>query len=104
MTQTHAVVLVIVLALVLANLPFFSSRLFGVFKMPGGKTLGIELLELTACYLFVGGVAVALERILSQVTAQRWEFFAITASLFLTLAFPGFVWRHLLQRGGAADA
>ena len=33
-----------------------------------------------------------------QIAAQGWEFYAITAALFLTFAFPGFVWRYLLRR------
>ncbi|MEY4294772.1 MAG: hypothetical protein RLY82_460, partial [Pseudomonadota bacterium] len=26
-----------------------------------------------------------------------WEFYAITGALFITLAFPGFVYRYLLK-------
>ena len=29
---------------------------------------------------------------------QRWEFYAALGFLFLTLAFPGFVWRYLRRR------
>jgi hypothetical protein len=29
---------------------------------------------------------------------QGWEFYAALASLFITLAFPGFVWRYLKRR------
>jgi NADH:ubiquinone oxidoreductase subunit 2 (subunit N) len=31
---------------------------------------------------------------------QGWEFYATTASLFLTFAFPGFVYRYLARRRG----
>ena len=32
-----------------------------------------------------------------QIVAQGWEFYAVTAALFVTLAFPGFVYRYLLK-------
>jgi hypothetical protein len=28
---------------------------------------------------------------------QGWEFYAVTGALFITLAFPGFVWRYLVK-------
>jgi hypothetical protein len=39
----------------------------------------------------------ALERHAGQATAQGWEFYAVTAALFVTFAFPGFVWRYLVK-------
>ncbi|MEY4711160.1 MAG: hypothetical protein RIS88_610, partial [Pseudomonadota bacterium] len=33
-----------------------------------------------------------------QNAPQGWEFYAVTVTLFLTLAFPGFVYRYLYQR------
>ena len=33
-----------------------------------------------------------------RIAPQGWEFYAITATLFLTLAFPGFVYRYLYKR------
>ena len=44
------------------------------------------------------GIGLALEARLGQIQPQRWEFYAAMASLFLTLAFPGFVWRYLRRR------
>ena len=49
-------------------------------------------------YFVVGGLALLLERRAGQIYPQGWEFYAITATLFLTLAFPGFVWRYLTKR------
>ena len=46
------------------------------------------------------GIGMAMERALGQNQAQGWEFYAVTAALFLTLAFPGFVYRYLVHRGG----
>ena len=58
-----------------------------------------RLLELVLWYAFVIGVGMALERAQGQTQPQRWEFYAVTAAMFLTLAFPGFVYRYLVRRG-----
>ena len=31
-------------------------------------------------------------------TRTNWEFYAVTGSLFLVFAFPGFVYRYFWQR------
>jgi hypothetical protein len=89
---------VILMALVAANLPFFSNRLFLVRALAGPKSLALRLLELVLLYGLVGVVALALEQRIGQVAPQGWEFYVVTASLFLTLAFPGFVYRYLYRR------
>jgi predicted secreted Zn-dependent protease len=91
--------MVIVLAMVAANLPFLNERLMvvGPRRAPA-KALGWRALELLLWYLVVGAVGLALEQYLGQNYPQRWEFYAVTAALFLTLAFPGFVFRYLLKR------
>jgi hypothetical protein len=96
-SQTASIWLVIVLAALGANLPFVSQRLLGVVPLARAKTLPVRLGELVAMYFIVGGVGLLLERSAGQIAAQGWEFYAVTAAVFLTLAFPGFVWRHLLQ-------
>ena len=97
MSQTASVWLVILAALVAANLPFANSRLLAVIPLPKGKTLLMRLLELVAMYFLVGGLGLALEQRIGQIAPQTWEFYAVTAALFLTLAFPGFVWRYLFK-------
>jgi hypothetical protein len=42
----------------------------------------------------------ALEQSAGQIYPQGWEFYATTGALFLTLAFPGFVYRYLFKRRG----
>ncbi len=88
----------IVMALVAANLPFLSNRLFLVRSLAGPKSLALRLLELVLLYVVVGLVALALEQRIGQVAPQGWEFYVVTSSLFLTLAFPGFVYRYLYRR------
>lgn len=57
----------------------------------------MRLLELLALYLIVGAVSLLLEQRAGQIAPQTWEFYAITATLFLTIAFPGFIYRYLLK-------
>ncbi len=97
MSQSASIWLVIALAVGAANLPFFTERLFGIVALARAKGLALRLLEMLVLYFLVGGFALLLERRLGQIAPQGWEFYAITASLFLTLAFPGFVWRYLYK-------
>lgn len=88
--------LVILLALVGANLPFVNQRLFAL--IPTGraiKPLGWRLLEIAFAYCGVGLLAWMVESRIGNVFPQGWEFYAITASLFVVFAFPGFVYRYL---------
>lgn len=94
-------VFLVLLALLAANLPFFSRRIFFAFKpASGGKGIAWCLAELVLLYFVVGGVALALEARSGQIYPQSWEFYAMTACLFLVLAYPGFVWRYLWKRPG----
>jgi hypothetical protein len=94
---TASIWLVIALAFAAANLPFFTERLFGLVSLRERKGLGLRLLEMLVLYFLVGGLGLLLEGRAGQIAPQGWEFYAITGSLFLTLAFPGFVWRYLYK-------
>ena len=97
MSQTASIWLVIVLAFVAANLPFVSERLLCVLPLRHRKGLGLRLAELVVFYFIVGGVGLLLEKHAGQIAPQGWEFYAITGAMFVTLAFPGFVWRYLAK-------
>ena len=99
MSQTASTWLVILLAFAAANLPFLTQRLFGILALGRGKNLAARLGELVALYFAVGGIGLALEQRAGQIAPQGWEFYAVTGALFLTFAFPGFVWRYLFKRG-----
>ena len=75
-----------------------TDRLFGLVALARPKSLALRLLELVVLYFLVGGAGLLLERRAGQIAPQGWEFYAVTGALFLTLAFPGFVWRYLLHR------
>jgi hypothetical protein len=99
MSQVSSIWLVLLAALVAANLPFLNERWLAV--VPRGsqpKSLGIRVLELVVCYFLVGALGLALEQYAGQIYPQGWEFYATTGALFLTLAFPGFVYRYLFRR------
>ncbi len=98
MNQTASVWIVLLLALVLANMPFVSNRLLAVYPLSFSKNLAVRLAELLVCYLLVGGVALYLEQRNGQIAPQGWEFYTITGTLFLTFAFPGFTYRYLFKQ------
>jgi hypothetical protein len=96
-TSSLSVWLVIGLALAAANLPFFSQRLFCIVRPARPKPLHWRLFELLVYYFVVGGISLLLEQHAGQIAPQGWEFYAITGTLFVTFAFPGFVYRYLLK-------
>ena len=97
MSQTLSIWLVIMAALVAANLPFINHRLLAVVPVAWPKGLAVRLGELVVMYFIVGGIGLLLEKRMGQIAAQGWEFYAVTGALFVTLAFPGFVWRYLIK-------
>ena len=108
MSANAAYWLILLLALVFANLPFLSNRLMGLVKLKK-KSGWTRVLELIVGYFIVGLTGVGLESSLGQVSEQHWQFYALTACLFVVFAFPGFVhrflWRspmHLNQPGNGA--
>ncbi|MBI1889086.1 MAG: DUF2818 family protein [Burkholderiales bacterium] len=91
--------LVILMAVAAANLPFMNERLFAFIPLHSaalsGKPLWIRLIELFVFYLLTGCVAYLLEARIGNAFVQGWEFYAVTACLFIVLAYPGFVFRYL---------
>ena len=84
--------------MIAASLPFVNERLFVVGPLRRPEPLGLRLVELIVWCAAALGVGLAIEARLGQFQRQGWEFYIAMASLFLTLAFPGFVWRYL-RRG-----
>jgi hypothetical protein len=102
MQSQAAIWLVLVAALVAANLPYFSHRILLLGPVRRPKPVGWRLLELA----LLGGLTLllgfALEAQIGQRQRQGWEFYAAAVCLFVTLGFPGFVWCYL--RRGRHDA
>ena len=100
MSQSLQIGALLLLALLAANLPFVNQRLLVLGPLRQPKPLAWRLLELVLLYFGVGGIGLALENSAGQIAPQGWEFYAVTGAMFLTLAFPGFVFRYLVHRRG----
>ena len=86
-----AVMTLLVSAVVAANLPFVNNRVFVLGPRKEPKPTTWHLVELVAYVAITCVLGRWLEGHIGQATAQRWEFYATTVALFVTLAFPGFV-------------
>ncbi len=101
MTPAASPWILLLVALLAANLPFFAERIFFVLAPASGrKAFAWRLLELVVLYFVVGAVAYLLQKNLGEVAPQHWEFYAVTASLFLVFAFPGFIYKYLWHGHG----
>jgi len=90
---------IVLLALVGANLPFANQRLFSVVSLKMTKKNGwIRIAELSVLYFVVGALGFMLEARAGNRFEQGWQFYAVTFSLFLVLAFPGFTFQYLVKR------
>lgn len=100
--MSAAQTLIVVLALTAANLPFATRRIFFIGPLPAAgadKPLAWRAAELAVLYLLLGSLAAFLEsRSYGGVYPQDWQFYAITACLFIVFAYPGFVVRYLWHR------
>ncbi len=91
--------IIIFLMVVLANFPFLTESLFGIWRLKRAeKSFFIRLVELILLYFVVLGIARLLESNAGNVFSQGWQFYAVTVCLFLVLAFPGFTFRYLRRR------
>ncbi|SAL38957.1 membrane protein [Caballeronia peredens] len=98
---------IVLLALVGANVPFLNQRLFAVVPLrlaePAGrrtakKSAWIRIGELVILYFVVGALGFMLEARAGNRFDQGWQFYAITFSLFVVFAFPGFTYQYLVKR------
>ena len=99
MTTQVAVWLLPGLAVIAANLPWSSDRLFFILQpASGNKGTWFRLLEWLLLYFLVGGIAMGLEQKSAGNTYnQEWEFYAVTLCLFVIFALPGFIYHVELK-------
>lgn len=100
MSHGPAVWLVLLAMALGANLPFASQRILLVGPRPAHKAVAWRLLELLLMAAISLAIGLALESRIGQVQPQGWQFYAAFGCLFLSLAFPGFVWRQLRRHHG----
>jgi Na+(H+)/acetate symporter ActP len=87
------------LALAGANLPFVNQRLFAFVPLKAArKSAWLRIGELIVLYFVVGAFGFMLEARAGNRFEQGWQFYAITFSLFLVFAFPGFTFQYLVKR------
>jgi hypothetical protein len=98
MSMSSQIVILVLLAMLAANLPFANQRILLLGPHREAKPLHWRLAELVLLYFVIGGVGLALENHGGQIAPQGWEFYAVTGTMFVTLAFPGFVYRYLMHR------
>ena len=99
MSQNGYIWMYIGLAVVAANLPWLSDRLFFVMRSAQGKSAWFRLLEWATMYLVVGAIGMGLERRLTgEIYSQGWVFYVVTLSLFVVFALPGFIYCYDLRR------
>lgn len=100
MNQAVGIVLLLLGALVAANLPWSTERIGFVWRPASGKkSEWVRLGEWTLLFFLVGLAAAGLEyRIQGELQSQGWEFWVIALCLFAVFALPGFIYYHDLRR------
>ncbi|WP_432785223.1 hypothetical protein AAEX37_02114 [Oligella sp. MSHR50489EDL] len=85
------------LAAFLASLILFALPLFTVSRQVPVKSFAVRIFELLAFYFFVGAIGFVIESYYANAHSQQWQFYAIALCLYIVLAYPGFVYRHLFR-------
>ncbi|MGL4574589.1 MAG: DUF2818 family protein [Burkholderiaceae bacterium] len=93
-----AALLFVIFGFVAASLPFFFSRWALVLARPSAKPFILYAVESFVLFAFVVGGFAVWEARSGQRSPQDWEYYAVMVCLWLVAAFPGFVWRFLLQK------
>lgn len=88
-------IVLILLFLLIANLPWFTDRVFMVYPLANGKPVIVRLIELIVLYFASLLIGIAAEiQFSGEVFPQQWEFFVTTFCLFLVLSVPGVIYRY----------
>lgn len=91
------ILILLLVSVCAANLPFFTTRIVGVIRVKR-KSFLHYCVELVLLYFSVGCLSYFLEQQHGPVHRQNWQFYVTTFTLFTVLAFPGFVMRYLWRR------
>lgn len=79
------------------SLILFAIPVFTVSKEVPVKIFAVRVFELLGFFFFVGGIGFAIENFYANPHRQDWQFYAIALCLYIVLAYPGFVARHLFR-------
>lgn len=99
MSVDQAVWILLLLAIVLANVPWIlSNRLFVVISLAKPKAIWLNLVEWLVYLVIVGLIGTLLEyTTMGNIEAQQWEFYVINLFMFIIFSFPGFIYRYNLK-------
>jgi hypothetical protein len=81
-----------------ASLPFFVPRWALIFVRATAKPFVMYAAESLVLFAVVVAGFVFWEARTGQRAPQDWEYYVVIVCLWLVAAFPGFIWRFLLQR------
>lgn len=108
MSTSIAVLILFVVSLIAANIPFLTDRVLLVLAAKKNKSFWLRFTEWFLMYVVVMAVAIGLEAKLHGAAyakvwefwnfAEHWEFYAITLCLFVVFAMPGFIYHYDLKR------
>jgi hypothetical protein len=89
--------ILLVMAVMAANLPWLSERFLLAFQL--NKNGWWRWLEWLVWYFFTGALAMAMEnKVTGGNYAQQWEFYVATLCLFVVFALPGFIYHYDLKK------
>ncbi|MDO5667844.1 MAG: DUF2818 family protein [Alcaligenaceae bacterium] len=80
-----------------ASLILFALPVLTVSKQVPVKIFAVRIFELLGFFFFVGGIGFVIEGFYANAHSQQWQFYAIALCLYIVLAYPGFVFRHLYK-------
>ena len=108
MSNSIALIILFLVAIMAANMPFLTDRVMLVFKTDRIKSFWLRFSEWFLLYIVVMAIAIGLESKLYGAAyakvwefwnfAQNWEFYAITLCLFMVFSLPGFVYHYDLKK------
>ncbi len=97
-TESIYIWVYIAVAILAANLPWLSERVFFIFRSRKKKSAGWPLFEWLVLYFLVGLLGMGLEkRLTGEIYHQNWVFYGVTLALFVVFALPGFAYRYELK-------
>jgi len=108
MSSSIAVLILFIITLIAANIPFLSDRVLLVLNSSNNKGFWLRFAEWFIMYLVVMAIAIGLETKLHGAAyekvwevwnfSQHWEFYSITLCLFVVFALPGFIYQYDLKK------
>jgi len=108
MSTSVAILILFIMTLAAANIPFISDRILLFIDSKSPKSFWLRLFEWFIMYVLTLALAMGLEIKLygeaySKVWEfwnfpQHWEFYTITLCLFLVFALPGYIYHYDLKK------